>query len=137
MWTTLSPPETAHHPPQTAGTAMTATRALRPSTRGSKVWWSSSRAMDELYDTWTLEPSWHASQRQLQLDLMRTKRRQTNEAMLGRMELFSVNKLKAQREAEAVQRACDEAQREEIVFLPKLPAARKIAEVHTQPRSRY
>ena len=48
--------------------AMTATRALRPSTRGSKVWWSSSRAMDELYDTWTLEPSWHASQRQLQLD---------------------------------------------------------------------
>lgn len=136
MWTTLSPPETAH-PPQTAGTAMTATRALRPSTRGSKVWWSSSRAMDELYDTWTLEPSWHASQRQLQLDLMRTKRRQTHEAMLGRLELFSVNKLKAQREAEAVQRACDEAQREEIVFLPKLPAARKIAEVHAQPRSRY
>lgn len=96
---------------------------------GSKVWWQNSRAMDELYDSFVMETSWHANQRALQLDMMRTKREQTQQRMLERRELFPVNKLKAQIQAEAEQRACDEALDAEIIFLPKLPAARRIAEV--------
>ena len=105
-------------------------RAARPSTRASsKVWWSSSRAMDELYDSWTLEDSWHASQRDLQLEMLRYKKSMTQQRALGLGTLFELNQLKAQRKAQAVQRACDEAALAEIVFLPKLPAARAIAKV--------
>ena len=41
--------------------------------------------------------------------------------------LFEVNQLKKQRDAARVQKACDDAAVAEIVFLPKLPAARTIA----------
>ena len=85
--------------------------------------------MDELYDSWTLEDSWHASQRDLQLEMLRYKKSMTQQRALGLGTLFELNQLKAQRKAQAVQRACDEAALAEIVFLPKLPAARAIAKV--------
>ena len=131
---------TPYRPPPTAATYVSTavtSRAARPSTRGSKVWWSSCRAIEELYDSWTLEDSWHASQRDLQLERLRDMKYTTYQRSLGLGTLFEVNQLKAQRRAAAVQRACDDAALAEIVFLPKLPAAREIAKVRVaSPRPR-
>ena len=105
------------------------TRAARPSTRGSKVWWSSGRAIDELYETWTFEDSWHRHQRMLQLNHMRMKRQDSADQSLYRKELYPCKKLRAQKAAEALQRVVRDSEAAPVRFLPELPAARSIAKV--------